>query len=84
MSRSGRATSPSTAWILQTRDRFVFEDSVIVPSRPEPDGRHRFLSIGPLDGRLVAAVIALLGSEALSLISLRPAGRKERRIYEDA
>jgi hypothetical protein len=33
---------------------------------------------------LVAAVILPLGSEALSLISLPPASRRERRIYEDA
>ena len=66
------------------RDRFVFEDSVILASRAGSDGRPRFLSIGPLDGRVVAVVISPLGSEALSLISLRPASRRERRIYEDA
>ena len=66
------------------RDRFLFEDSVVVPSYPGPDGRARFVAIGVLDGLLVAAVIAPLGSEALSLISLRPASRAERRVYENA
>jgi uncharacterized protein len=66
------------------RDRLVFEDSVIVPTNPALDGRPRFVAIGVLDGRLVAAVISPLGSEALSLISLRPASRRERRIYENA
>jgi uncharacterized protein len=66
------------------RDRLLFEDSVIVPSYPGPDGRPRFVAIGELDGLLVAAVIAPLGTEALSLISLRPASRAERRIYENA
>lgn len=66
------------------RDRLRFEDSVVVPSHPASDGRPRFVAIGLLDDRLVAAVIAPLGSEALSLISLRPASRRERRIYEDA
>ncbi|MCJ2055077.1 BrnT family toxin [Methylobacterium sp. J-048] len=66
------------------RDRLRFEDSVVVPSHPGPDGRRRFVAIGLLDGRLVTAVLAPLGSEALALVSLRPASRKERRIYEDA
>lgn len=66
------------------RDRLLFEDSVIVPSHPGPDGRPRFVAVGVLDKRLVAAVIAPLGTEALSLISLRPASRAERRIYENA
>lgn len=66
------------------RDRFLFEDSVVVPSYPGPDGRARFPAIGVLDGLLVTAVIAPLGSEAPSLVSLRPASRAERRIYENA
>ncbi|KNY24155.1 BrnT family toxin [Methylobacterium sp. ARG-1] len=66
------------------RDRFPFEDSVVVPFHPGPDGRPFFVAIGLLDGCLVATVIAPLGTEALSLVSLRPASRRERRIYEDA
>lgn len=66
------------------RDRFVFEEAVILPSYPAPDGRPRFVALNELDGRLVAAVFSPLGSEALTLISLRPASRAERRIFEDA
>lgn len=66
------------------RDRFVFEDAVILPSYTDPNGRPRFLALNELDGRLVAVVFSPLGTEALALISLRPANRKERRIFEDA
>ncbi|WP_279356634.1 BrnT family toxin [Methylobacterium indicum] len=66
------------------RDRFVFEDATILPSYPAPDGRPRFVALNDLDGRLVAVVFSPLGTQALTLISLRPANRKERRIFENA
>lgn len=66
------------------RERFAFEEAVIVPSYAGTDGRARFVALNELDGRLVAAVFSPLGAEALALISLRPANRKERRIFEDA
>lgn len=66
------------------RDRFIFEEAVILPSYAASDGRPRIVALNVLDGRLVAAVFSPLGSEALTLISLRPATRAERRIVEDA
>src|SRR4051812_34430067 len=36
------------------RDRFAFEDAMIVPSYPGADGRPRFIALGLLDGSLVA------------------------------
>jgi uncharacterized DUF497 family protein len=44
--------------------------------------RHgRTMAVGEFDGQIVIAVIfAPLGSEAISLISMRPASRKERRL----
>ena len=66
------------------RARFVFEGALIFPSYSGPDNRPRLVAVGPLDGRLVAVVFSPLGTEALSLISLRPASRKERRLYEQA
>jgi uncharacterized protein len=42
----------------------------------------RFLAIGELDGRLVIAVVFYpLGTEAISVISMRPASRRERSIH---
>ena len=63
------------------RDRFLWEGALTTPARPGRDGRARFLAVGRLDGELVALVFSLLGSEAISIISLRDASRKERKAY---
>lgn len=63
------------------RDRFEFADALIRPSYAGARGEPRFAATGLLDGDLVTLVFSLLGSEALSLISLRRASRKERRLY---
>ena len=61
---------------------FAFEHFGAVSAKPGVDGRRRFLFVGRWRGEdIVAAVVAPLGSEALSLISLRPASRKERETY---
>ena len=44
----------------------------------------RFMAIGDLDGmKVVVVVFAPLGSQALSVISMRPAGAKERNMAHD-
>ena len=63
------------------RDRFDFADALIRPSYAGARGELRFAATGLLDGDLVTLIFSRLGSEALSLISLRPASRKERRLY---
>lgn len=63
------------------RERFVFETAMMVPSHAGRGERARFVAVGPRDGRLAAAVISPLGTEAISLINLRPASRKGRRLY---
>lgn len=63
------------------RDRFDFRAAMIEGTYPSKDGRARFIAIGPLDGDLVTVVFSLLGTEALSIISLRPASKKERKRY---
>lgn len=53
-----------------------FEGAVVVGTR---DGR--FVAIGEFQGRIIIAVVFKpLGSEALSVISMRPASRKERNL----
>ncbi|WP_430911940.1 BrnT family toxin [Methylobacterium sp. sgz302541] len=66
------------------RERFSFEEAIVFPSYAGRGGRERYVAVGPLDDRLVAFVFAILGTEAVSLISLRPASRRERRLYEQA
>jgi len=42
----------------------------------------RYMAIGDFEGGIIVAVVfAPLGTEAVSIISMRPASRKERRIY---
>lgn len=49
-------------------------------ARIDPVGRGRFQAIGLLHGSFISVVFARLGTEALSIISMRPANRKERRL----
>ena len=58
-------------------DMDFFEASTIIPSR---DGRSK--AIGEFRGMLIVAVIFKpLGSEAISVISMRPASSKERKVH---
>ena len=63
------------------RDRFDWNNALVGESRPGQDGRARFVAVGYLDGDLVTLVFALLGTEAISAVSLRPASRAERKRY---
>ncbi len=57
-------------------DLAFFLDAHLVPAK-----QNRLLAIGELNGQIVIAVVfAALGSEALSVISMRPASRKERTL----
>ena len=51
-----------------------FEASTVYPAKSD-----RFVAIGELNGQVIVAVVFRpLGSEAISIISMRPASRKER------
>jgi uncharacterized DUF497 family protein len=53
-----------------------FLSSTVVPSK---EGRH--VAIGEFNGMIIIAVVFKpLGSEALSVISMRPASTKERKL----
>ncbi len=53
-----------------------FENALIVDAKES-----RFMAIGDFQGRMIAAVIFRpLGSEALSVISMRRANAKERKL----
>lgn len=40
----------------------------------------RFVAVGELEGRPILVVFRPLGSEAVSVVSMRPASRKERSL----
>lgn len=56
-------------------DEGFFLASVVVPAK---DGRH--MAIGRLASGAIAVVFAVLGAEGLTVISMRPASRKERSL----
>ncbi|SIR28030.1 hypothetical protein SAMN05880582_10969 [Rhizobium sp. RU20A] len=57
-------------------DLDFFDQAVVVPAKG-----NRSLAIGPFQGMIIAAVLFKpLGAEALSIISLRPASTKERKL----
>ncbi len=59
---------------------FDFDTAVVVPAKA---GRLKMIGLLKQE-RVVAAVMAVVGREAISLVSLRPASRKERELYEQA
>lgn len=62
---------------------FDFDRFGILPANPGRDGRPRMMFVGEWNGEIVvAAVVSPLGSEALSLVSLRHASKKERETYD--
>lgn len=60
---------------MATLTEEFFLASVVVPAK---DGR--WMAIGFLADRAVAVVFAPLGTEAISIISMRPASVKERKL----
>lgn len=63
---------------------FDFGSAIVFDTDPGRDGRARFLALGFFRERLHALVFSPLGSEAISLISFRPASTKERKTYDEA
>ena len=56
-------------------DETFFLSSLVVPAKA-----NRHMAIGRLADGTIAVVFAVLGAESLSVISMRPASRKEREL----
>lgn len=57
-------------------DLEFFAGALIIPAKEQ-----RYLAIGEWNGRIVVAVVfSTLGAQALSVISMRPASRRERTL----
>ncbi len=54
-----------------------FLGAIVVPAK-----LGRFIAIGVLSRDVIATVFAKLGSQGLSIVSMRRASRKERKAYE--
>ena len=66
---------------LADAELFDWEGAIVVRGHTASDGRPRFRAIGLLGNDLVTLVFSPLGTEAVSVISMRPANRAERKIY---
>jgi uncharacterized protein len=58
-------------------DDAFFEGSVIVPAK-----LGRQIAIGRRNDGIILVVFVALGTEGLSVVSMRPASRKERRLID--
>jgi uncharacterized protein len=58
-------------------DEGFFERSVIVPGK-----KNRLIAAGRLASDVVVVVFVVLGTEAISIVSMRRANRKERRLLD--
>lgn len=56
-------------------DETFFLSSLVVPAK-----ENRHMAIGRLADGTVAVIFAVLGAEGVSVISMRPASRKEREL----
>ncbi len=56
-------------------DEAFFLDAVVVPAK-----RERWMAIGWFGEAILAVVFVPLGTEGLSVVSMRPASRKERAL----
>ncbi len=56
-------------------DEWFFLDAVTVPAK-----EGRYMAIGRLNDGIIAVVFSILGTEGLSIVSMRPASRKERSL----
>ena len=59
-------------------------DTAMVSGHLGKDRRPRFRAIGWLGDELVTLVFSPLGTEAIAVISLRPASRRERNLHDRA
>jgi uncharacterized DUF497 family protein len=66
---------------LADTESFDWETVLVVPGHEGRGGRPRFQAIGWLSDELVTLVFSPLGAEAISVISLRPASRAERKLH---
>ncbi|MFN3077946.1 MAG: BrnT family toxin [Alphaproteobacteria bacterium] len=54
-----------------------FETALVCPAK-----LGRFQAIGRFEDGTIAVVFAMLGSEGLSVVSMRPASKKERSLFD--
>lgn len=56
-------------------DEGLFLDAVTVPAKED-----RYMAIGRMNDGTIAVIFAVLGTQGVSVVSIRPASRKERSL----
>lgn len=63
-------------------DFAALDDGFFLTSTIRTAKAGRFMAIGRLVGGVIAVIFAGLGSEGISIISMRPANQAERRLFD--
>ena len=73
---------PKRAATLKARnlDLAMVTEAFFATAKVVPGKKGRFIAVGRIDGRPYAVVYKPLGTEAVSIVTMRVASRKERRL----
>jgi uncharacterized protein len=63
-------------------DLAEIDETFFEGARTEPGHSGRMMAIGPFRGRIVTVIFKPLGTEAITLVTMRLASRKERRDHD--
>lgn len=80
MNRSGSPTSTSTGWIFADLNETFFDTALVIPPHNKSK---RWIAVGVSIRGVIVVVFARLGREGISVISMRPASRSERKLYAE-
>ena len=62
--------------------QFDFDSALIAEDTRRDYGEVRYQALGDLQGKIALFVFTMRGPERLRVISLRPANRKERKLWQ--
>ncbi len=63
-------------------DSFDWEGALNIPTYASRLGRQRWKALGRLGDTIIVIIYSPLGDEAISIVSMRPASLKERRLFD--
>lgn len=68
--------------LAEFEDGFSWDRFIVLPAHPSRTERAREMWIGTMGSRVVTAIVSPLGTEAVAIVSIRPADDKERAAYD--
>lgn len=64
-------------------DGFAWGDMLVTSTYPGTEGRARYIAVAPMNATLITIIFSPLGNEAIAIISMRSASRRERKQYAE-